>query len=71
MKFFYDKADTVGKCKIYAVPDAHYYGDNNEVIKYTCPICDAMDYKGSFPKGTENCPCCNINLKWEDEDDEI
>lgn len=59
----------------------HYEKEGEEpYIKYTCQICEqlAENMKGfqfgedegkfkrfSFPKGTEQCPCCGVNIDWD------
>lgn len=59
----------------------HYENEGEEpYIKYGCQICEtiAERYKEnvlneqdekfvrfSFPKGTEKCPCCGINIDWD------
>lgn len=59
----------------------HYENEGEEpYIKYSCRICEQLseNIKGlhfdeddekfirfSFPKGTEQCPCCGVNIDWD------
>ena len=68
------------KQKVKLRPNEHYYGwdDKGLIVKYTCRLCeqiaekldgfldeDGKFVKFSFPKGTEQCPCCGINIDWD------
>lgn len=69
----------VCKQKVGVKPIEHHYEQPGDkpYIKYGCPICENLldcqceetgEYlkKFSFAKTTQNCPCCNINLIWEE-----
>lgn len=59
----------------------HYEEPGEEpYIKYSCQLCEQLankvnglsfdDEDGkfvrfSFPKGTEKCPCCGVNIDWD------
>lgn len=74
-------AELSHKQKVKLRPNEHYYGFDDEglCIKYTCRLCDQIVEKlngfldngdekfasFSFPKGTEQCPCCGINIDWD------
>ena len=61
--------------------ELHYENDGEEpYVKYTCQICEQIAEKAnhflihtegkklvpfSFPEGTEQCPCCGVNIDWE------
>lgn len=73
-------AKAVHKQKVKLRPNEHHYENEGEepYIKYSCQICEqlAAQVKGfcfdddgnflrfSFPKGTERCPCCGVNIDW-------
>ncbi len=72
-------SNIVSKQKIKAKPVAYHYENQGEkpYIKYSCPICsqfycicDSEQHirfgQFSFPEGTKNCPCCGINLDWNE-----
>ena len=44
-------------------PVEHYYG--SDVIKYTCPVCDALGNLHQVLHGQDNCGLCNVRLSWE------
>lgn len=44
-------------------PVPHYYDD--DYIKYSCPVCEALGNKHQVSEGRSNCPLCNVNLAWE------
>ena len=52
------------KRKVYIRPIKHYY--ENDHVKYSCPICDALNNPHSIPEGFQNCPQCNVNLTWKE-----
>lgn len=74
-------ADHVHKQKVKLRPNEHHYENEGEEprIKYTCRLCEQLvenlngflddeDVKFSrfsFPEGTEQCPCCGINIDWD------
>lgn len=38
----------------------------NGSIKYSCPVCESFGLKLQILKGSDQCPCCGVNLYWED-----
>lgn len=64
------KAKYVHKNKTYIKPVEHHYEEPGEppYIKYGCPICESLGHRFSFPRETNNCPICNVNLLWDEED---
>ena len=64
------KAKYVHKNKTYIKPVEHHYEGPGEppYIKYGCPICESLGHRFSFPNKTSNCPICNVNLSWNEEE---
>ena len=74
-------AEHTYKQRVKLRPNEHHYENDGEepCIKYTCRLCEQLaeningllDYKDekfvkfSIPKGTEQCPCCGINIDWD------
>lgn len=53
--------------KTYVKPISHCYGvmpNGQHAVKYSCPVCEALNNRFSFPYGENNCPQCNVNLTW-------
>jgi hypothetical protein len=48
-------------------PIAHHYMPNNQYIKYSCPVCDALNNRHQVHPGETNCCLCNVNLLWEED----
>lgn len=42
-----------------------YYSVQPRYVKYKCPVCSAIGNNFQLPKGSENCPLCNVNLTWD------
>ena len=70
-------AEVSYKQKVKLRPNEHHYESEGEelCVKYTCQICEQLAEKAnkfmedkfvpfSFPKGTEQCPCCGVNIDW-------
>ena len=36
-------------------------------LKYSCPVCDAVDNRHQLSYGLERCPLCNVNLCWDND----
>lgn len=74
-------AKVVHNQKVKLRPNEHHYENEGEepYVKYSCQICEQLSesIKGfyfdeeqkfvrfSFPKGTEQCPCCGVNIDWD------
>lgn len=54
----------------YVKPTENHYGKVAEkpYIKYGCPVCDLLGNKHQVPIGASNCPLCNVNLVWEEQE---
>lgn len=54
----------------YVNPVAHHYESSGEkpYIKFSCPVCDMLGNKHQVCFGQNNCPLCNVNLNWEEEE---
>jgi hypothetical protein len=50
--------------KTFVKPNIHYYAQG--CVKYSCPVCDALDNKHQVSYGLDSCPLCNVNLIWSD-----
>lgn len=61
-----DTADMIHKRITYVKPVAHHYEEVGEkpYIKYSCPVCDALNNKHQVIPGEQNCPLCKVNLDW-------
>lgn len=59
-KYIYER-----RVKVY--PIKKDYGEG--YYKWTCPVCIQLNNKHQLTKGDENCPLCNVNLSWENEND--
>lgn len=53
--------------KVAIYPTEHHYEDvgEPEYVKYGCPICELLGARHSFPKSTQSCPICGVNLVWK------
>lgn len=67
------KANAVHKMITYVYPIKHDYSDKDHpnYFKYSCPVCEALGNKHQVHKGDTNCPLCNVNLMWEEPEDEL
>lgn len=54
----------------YVKPMENHYEDVGEkpYIKYNCPVCESLGNKHSLSTGISNCPLCNVNLLWEEQE---
>lgn len=72
-------AKVVHKQKVKLRPiELHYENEGKPYIKYSCQICEKLSHnvkdflfdedekfiRFSFPEGTEQCPCCGVNIDW-------
>lgn len=48
------------KTKVY--PIKRDYGEGS--YKWICPVCSQLNNKHQLSEGIENCPLCNVNLYW-------
>jgi len=70
IKGFVTDENLVCNRKTYVYPIEHHYENEDEkpYIKYSCPVCESLGNKFSMTYGTSNCPLCNVNLLWDQED---
>lgn len=41
------------------------YGEDS--CKWICPVCSQLNNPHQLTKGDVNCPLCNVNLCWEND----
>ena len=46
-------------------------GTGAPYTKYVCPVCQALGNDNIVYKFDKTCPLCNVNLLWDEEDNEI
>lgn len=53
------------KHEVRLYPKVRHY--ENGVVKYTCPVCDAVEDRHQLGYMESKCPICGVNLIWLDK----